>query len=190
MIARRSLLALTCMAALAACARHQVVPENPDPIGDYSMGSNLVVSQGPEIGPFSRQATDDEWKAVIEQALTDRFSKFKGSGTYHIAVKVEAYALAQPGIPIVFKPKSILVLSANVWSTTGKLNEKPQAITVYESVSGKTLLGSGLTETKEEQMRSLAFNAAARIEDWMRKNPQWFQPGASVVLKLDKPWVG
>lgn len=179
---RRTLLAALPALALAACgASRETLPPNPDPIGDFSLGYNIVVVDKPEIGPFSRKATDDEWKASLEQAIDQRFSRFKGAGTYHVALKVQLYALAQPGIPIAFSPKSVLLISANVWSQQGKLNPAPENITVWESVSDKTIVGSGLTQSKEEQMRNLSFNAAARVEDWMRKHPEWFRPGAPVV---------
>ncbi|MCR8726529.1 hypothetical protein [Frigidibacter sp. ROC022] len=170
---------------LAACAAPEDLSKAPEPLGDFSLGYNIVVVDNPKIGPLSRKATDAEWKASLEQAIDERFSRFKGEGTYHIAIKVQAYALAQTGIPLVVKPKSVLLISANVWTPYGKLNAEPENLTVWEGVSEKTLLGSGLTQTREEQMRKLSVNAARKIEEWLREHPEWFtgdapvQPGTS-----------
>lgn len=47
-------------------------------------------------------------------------------------------------------------------------------ISAFEEVSGGTIVGSGLTRTREEQMESLAYVAAKRIEDHLRENGKWF----------------
>ena len=52
-------------------------------------------------------------------------------------IKLEAYALGQAGVPLVFSPKSVLVVSANVWSAKGKLNPEPEGLTVLEGVIGQ-----------------------------------------------------
>jgi hypothetical protein len=181
LLPRRALLAGLTALILAACAPPEDLSKPPAPLGDFSLGYNIVVVDKPTIGPLSRTATDAEWKASLEQAIDRRFSRFKGKGTYHIAIKVQAYALAQTGIPLVLKPKSVLVVSANVWTPYGKLNDKAEDLTVWEGVSEKTLIGSGLTQTREEQMRKLSDNAARKIEEWMRAHPEWFTGSAPVV---------
>jgi hypothetical protein len=178
---RRTALALGVALALAACAPSQDLSQPPEPLGDYSMGFNVVVVDHPKVAPFSRTVPDAAWKAALEQALDERFSRFHGSGTYHIAIKLEVYSLGAPGVPLVFSPKTALGLSANVWSTRGKLNPKPEGLTVFEGLSDKSIIGSGLTQSADEQMRKLAFNAAAKIEDWLRQHPEWFRPDAPVV---------
>jgi hypothetical protein len=153
----------------------------PEPLGDFKLGYNIVVVDNPELLPFTRKATDAEWKAALEKAIAERFGRFQGTGEYHVALKLQAYALAQPGVPIVASPKSVLVVSANVWRPTGKINPEPENLTVWEGVNGKNVLGSGLTQTKEEQMAKLAFNTALKVEDWFRSHPEWFVPGGPVV---------
>jgi hypothetical protein len=164
---------------LAACAPKQELSATPEPLGDFSLGYNIVVVKDPEIGPLSRTATDEEWKAVLETAINDRFSRFQGTGEYHLAVKLHAYALGQVGVPLVVKPRSVLVVTLDVW--TGKITPKPEQFTIWEGVDEKTLLGSGLTQTRDAQMKRLAFNAALKIEEFLRTHPEWFVPNGPVV---------
>ena len=59
-----------------------------------------------------------------------------------------------------------------------KLNAEPEQITVMESISGNTILGSGLTQSKEKQLDNLSRNAAKLIENWLvRENAEngWFE---------------
>jgi len=182
MTALRPLLAGLIALALAACAAPEDLTQAPEPLGDFSLGYTVVVVDNPELGPFSRKAEDGEWQASLEEAIKARFERFQGKGTYHIAIKVQAYALAQPGIPLVLKPRSVLLISANVWRPTGKINPDPKNITVWEGVSEKTfLLGSGLTQTRDEQMVKLSANAAREIEEWLREHPDWFRPDGPVT---------
>ena len=173
-ILRRSFLAGLSMLALAACAAKEDLTKPPEPLGNFRLGYNIVVVDKPEIGPFSRTATDEEWKKSLEEAIQRRFSRFQGDHDYHIAIKLQAYALALPGVPLVFKPRSVLVVTANVWAPYGKLNPEPEHLTIWEGLSDKTLVGSGLTQSKEEQMLKRSDNAAREIEKWMRKHPEWF----------------
>jgi hypothetical protein len=171
---RRLALPLLAAALLASCAAKPVLEDIPEPLGDFSLGYNIVVVDHPAQGPFSRDATDAELKAAMEKAIQDRFGRFHGENTYHIAVKIEAYALARAGIPVVFKPVSVLAITANVWTTEAKLNEKPESITAFEAFDGNSLIGSGLTRTKEQQLAGLAEVAADKIETWLRTHPEWF----------------
>ena len=145
-------------------------------MGRFLLGHTVVVVNEPEKGPFSREASDEEWKAAMERAIKERFGRYDGDKYFHIAVKVEGYVLAQPGIPVVAAPKSALVISVTVWDDEkqAKLNEEPEAITVFERLSGKTAVGSGLTQSKEEQMLNLSRNAALKIQEWLLEHPEWF----------------
>ncbi len=165
------------LAALAACARNDL--DRPaEPIGNFRLGLAVVVTDQMQKVPISREATGEEWEAVLKEALEARFGRFEGDKLYNIGVAVDGYALAPPGIPVVASPKSILVVSVAVFDDAAQtmLNEggKGKQITAFEQTSGETLLGSGLTQTKEEQMRNLAFVAVSKIEDFLRENPEWF----------------
>ncbi len=176
-IIRRIFLLLLGLAALglAACSPPADSNEPPPDMGNFSLGYNVVVVDHPEIGPFSRKASDEELKQALTEAIERRFGAYKGEKLYHIGVKLDAYALAKAGIPIFFTPRSVFVITVNIWDDAArkKLNEKEKVFTVFEGVSGKSLVGTGLTMSREQQMKLLADNAAKAIQDWILEHPEW-----------------
>lgn len=176
MLFRPVLAALLAFALLTSCAQENLA-EKPEPLGDFALGLNVIVADNVQKVPISRNATVEEWETAMIKAVDERFGRFDGTKLYNIGINVDGYALAPPGIPVVASPKSILVITANVWDDAAgkKLNEEGKQLTVFEQFSGESaLLGSGLTRTREQQMESLSRNAARAVEDWMRLNPQWF----------------
>jgi len=155
------------------------VPADPDEppadMGNFRLGHNIVVVNEPQIGPFSRKATDEEWKEALTEAIERRFGQYEGDKFYHLGVKLDGYALGRAGIPIVFTPKSFMVVTVNMWddATQKRVNEEEKAITVFEGVSGKSLVGTGLTMSRKQQMKLLADNVAKAIQDWILENPEW-----------------
>lgn len=172
----RFLTAFALLLGLAACSDFKDLEQLPPPMGRFLLGHTVVVVSNPEKGPLSRDASDEEWKASMEAALKERFGRYDGDKYFHIAVKVEGYVLAQPGIPVVAAPKSALVISVSIWDDEKqqKLNDEVEAITVFERLSGETAVSSGLTQTKEQQLQNLSRNAALKIQEWMLKHPEWF----------------
>jgi len=173
----RRLLAALSLTLLAACASSlDNLSETPEPIGDFFLGHNIVVASNVTRGPLSREASEEELEAAVMAAIDERFRRFDGDRLYHLAISVDGYVLAQPGIPIVAAPKSALIFGVTVWddAAEAKLNDTPHRITVLEDFSGDMLIGSGYTRTAEEQLASLAFNAARAVERWLRENEQWF----------------
>lgn len=146
------------------------------PLGDFALGLNIVVADNVQKVPISRDASVEEWEAVMKQAVEDRFGRYQGPKLYNIGISVDGYALAPPGIPVVAAPKSVLVITANVWDDAAelKLNEEGKQITVFESLSGETVIGTGLTRNKKQQMEALSYNAVKRVEEWFLQNPEWF----------------
>ena len=177
-IARR-LIALAALVTLAACAREDL-SKPPEPIGDFRLGYTIIVAKNAKkIGP-SREATEEEWKTTLQEEIVKRVGRYDGEKLYHLGINIDGYALALPGVPVVLNPRSILGVSANVWddSAQRKINLEPEQITVFEGTSEKTILGSGLTQTKEDQMRNLSANAAREIARWLVENKAWFSPEA------------
>lgn len=171
----RSIALVACL-AVAACAGRED-PEAPPPdLGDFRLGHNVVVGQTAQMVPPSRSATAEEWEQVFEAEVARRFGRYQGEGLYHLGISVDAYALAIPGIPVVVSPKSVLVFTVTLWdnATRSKLNPEAKQFTVFESISGDTFVGSGLTQTKEEQMQNLSVNATRAIERWLVENQAWF----------------
>lgn len=166
---------------LAACTNANDLDKAPVDLGDFRLGHNIVVAPKMVKGPVSREATADEWIASLTGAVAERFERYSGEKLYHFGVSVEGYVLAQPGIPVVASPKSVLIINLTVWDDAKgkKLNDKPEQITVLESLSGNSIVGSGLTQSKEQQMQNLSRNTAKMIEEFLvRKQAEegWFKP--------------
>ncbi|TCP59707.1 hypothetical protein EV663_1162 [Rhodovulum bhavnagarense] len=186
---------MAAVAVLAGCgAGARDLDEAPKPLGDFRLGYAIVVDKNAQMVPPSRKAEVGEWQIALETALRDRFGRYEGEKLYHIALNVDGYALAVPGIPVVLAPKSILVVSANLWDDAagGKLNQEAEQLAVFEELTGDTVVGSGLTRTREEQMKSLAENMAKRVETWLAKNREdWFaHDPETAIAPPARPSVG
>lgn len=163
---------------LAACTSADGVDKAPDPIGNFLLGHTIVVANQVKKGPFSRQSTAEDLVNAVKPELTNLFGAYDGDKYYHIAVSIDAYVLALPGLPVVASPKSTLIMGLTIWddATQSKLNDPPEQIIVIEDFSAKNILGSGLTQTKEQQLASLAKSAAKEIRKWMTENEHLFLP--------------
>lgn len=180
---------------LTACAAENLSAP-PTPIGDFQLGFNSVVAdQAQSVGP-SRKATPDEWEAAFKQEIGKRIGRYSGNRIYHLGVGVTAYALAVPGVPILLSPKSVVVFSVDVWDDALQrtVNAEPKEFTVFEGISGATVIGSGLTKSREQQIATLSENAARKIGEWLVENKAWFTPEAiaarSALPPLPKPAAG
>lgn len=169
---------LGCVLALMGCG------QAPDPLtdelpnmGDFRLGHAVLVADNMQQVPPSRDASADEWIAVLGSELDRRFRPYEGERIYHLGIAIEGYALAPPGIPLVVNPRSVLVLSVNLWDDVlgMKLNGEAEQILVFEGTSRETaFIGSGLARTRDEQMQVLSRNAARQIQRWLLENPDWF----------------
>jgi len=185
----RTFFTLASLIILTACGGiRDDLTQAPDPLGTFRLGHNIAVVNDPVQGPFSRSVEDAAWQAAMTAAVNDRLGleRFEGSQFFHVGVAVEGYVLAQPGIPLVYSPKSILIFSVNFFedATQTKLNDEAIQLTVFEPCCSVPLLGSGFSKSAEEQMEGLAFNAARAIERTMRQNGEWFG-GENEVLSED-----
>ena len=174
-MALRPLLPVLLALGLAACARNDLA-EPPVPLGDFALGLNVAVADKVEMVPISRAATKEEWETSVSRAIAARFGRYQGTKLYNIGISIDGYALAPPGIPLVAAPKSVLAITANIWDDAAgkKLNAEGKQIIVMESLSGETVVGTGYTRTKEQQMEALSYNAAKKVEDWLLEHPEWF----------------
>lgn len=170
--------ALICVLGLvSACASKDGLDEPPIPMGNFLLGHNIIVADKATKGPLSREASPDLWEAAISTAMEKRFSRYDGDKYYHIGTHIDAYVLALPGIPIVAAPKSVLIITVNIWddATGKKLTVEPKQLTVFENSEKNTfILGSGLTNSKAAQIKNLSNNAARMIQKYMLENPEWF----------------
>lgn len=164
-----------CLGLIAACARTDL-DQPPPPLGDFKLGLNIVVTANTRKIPLSRHATGAEWEAAMETAIQNRFGRYTGAKFYNIGISVDAYALAPPGIPVVLKPKSLLIITANIWDDAAqkKLNPLGKQLSIFEGLSPETFIGSGLTQTREQQIARLAYKSAKGVETWLLGQPEWF----------------
>lgn len=178
------------MTLLGACASTAGLEDPPADLGDFVLGHNITVTDKMQMVPISRAATGAEWEAAMEKAVADRFGRYDGSRVYNIGIAIDGYALAPPGIPVVAAPKSVLVITANIWDDARqtKLNTEGKQLTVFENLDGENLIGTGLTRTREEQMAALAYNAAGAVESWLLEHPEWFaDPGGAAPSPGTRP---
>ncbi|MDG1181218.1 MAG: hypothetical protein P8N30_00615 [Tateyamaria sp.] len=176
----RVLAVLMTFAMLAACNGAADLNKAPVGLGDFNLVHNIAVAPKAVKGPLSREVSKEELTKALTDATQERFGRYSGTRDYHFGMSVEGYVLAQPGIPLVFAPKSILIINLTVWddALNKKLNEKPHQITVLESLDQGPIVGSGYTKSAQEQLKNLAQNTAKQIESYLVKQNKengWFE---------------
>jgi hypothetical protein len=167
------------MLSVAACSGASDLQKAAVPLGDFKLGHNIVVAPKAAKGPLSRPATEAELTTALKAAISERFDRYDGEKLYHFGVSVEGYVLAAPGIPLVFAPKSIMIINVTVWddAVNAKLNAEPHQITVFESLGKGPIVGSGYTQTAEQQLKNLSQNASKSIERYLvkqKREQSWF----------------
>ena len=151
--------------------------EDRRPMGDFQLGFNAVVADNAEMVPPSRSASAEDWEAALSEAVERRLGRYGGDRLYHLGIGVTGYALAVPGVPLIFSPRSTLVVEVTVWddAAQAKLTEEPEELIIFEGMRPETLIGSGLLQDRDAQMRNLAYNAARKIETFLAANAEgWF----------------
>lgn len=191
----RTILGLLAMLALVACTPQNLDQPTLD-LGDFKLGHNVVVATKMQKGPISRDATEEEWTSALTNAFAQRLGRYEGEKLYHIGVSVEGFMLAPKGVPVVYTPKSALLLNVTVWDDAKgrKMNAQPHQIAVLEDTDENSILiGSGWGRTREEQIQGLSYNAAYLLEKWLAENKEtldWFTGGvAKQPPKQERPQV-
>lgn len=182
---------------LTACTNANDLDKPPAPLGNFKLGHNVVVAPNLTKGPASREASKQEWIDAMKSAIEERFGRYDGDKLYHLGISIEGYVLAIPGVPVVASPKSALIIHVTAWDDAAgrKLNDKPEQITIMETISPNTLFGSGLTQSKEVQMRNLTRNSAKLIQKWLVQENSvsgWFEddetaPEAPGSVEIPEP---
>lgn len=173
---RKLLFLLPSVVFLGACTTELDPQVANSGLGDFSLDRVVIVVDEPQQGyVISREADEAYMKAALEQAITSRFARFEGDNSYSIGIKVTGYVLARPGVPVLLAPRSLLGMNVNVYDDVPRrLNGKPKQLVVFEDAGGDTVVGSGYTQSAEEQLAEMADNAAIEIEKWLRENEDWF----------------
>ncbi|WP_264212158.1 hypothetical protein [Leisingera thetidis] len=176
----RILALLASLALLAACGETRL-DEAPEDLGAFQARVTHVYTEKALQWPLSRNAEHSEWTVPIKNALDTRLRRYAGAQEYDVAVTLEGFMLAPPGVPVLFSPKSAVVVNVFVYDVAEKkfLARKHQ-MEIFESTTGESaLLGSGHARTKEQQIQGLAVNIADKVEEWMAKQHKqegWFAP--------------
>ena len=184
---------------VASCGFVSDMDGPTEPIGDFALGFAVGLAPHPTKGPASREASNEDLGAALKAALVERFTRFtanKDTRFYNIGASVDGYVLAQPGVPIVLSPKSVMVVRVTVFddATGEKLNEEPLTVTSVEELSGESAIGSGLTMTAEEQLASITRVVASDLELKLREKHRkegWFTPQepAEVPMVADESGI-
>lgn len=179
MQAMKSICVVLVLAVLGACTTGRDLDKPPAPLGDFMLGHSIVVAPNLTKGPLSRDATQEEWIAAMDKAFEDRFRRYDGERLYHFGISVEGYVLARVGVPLVLQPKSAVIFRITVWddAAQSKMTLEPKEVTVLEALTAETAAGSGLTQTREEQLEALSILAAKQVEDWLveqNTEADWF----------------
>ena len=159
---------------LAACETNDL-KKPPVPLGDFVMGHNIAIADTAQVPGISRQATADEWEAAMKQAMVDRFGRYEGSRIYNFGINIDGYVLAPPGVPVVASPRSALIITVHVFddATQTELNPGGKQLTMVEGISPESFVGSGWTQTKEQQLARMAYRAALSVQNYLLANPEW-----------------
>ena len=156
----------------ASCSGGGQISEGPEPIGDFKLGHAVVSAKETVRGPMSHEMDPGDIEANLKSALVERLGRYTGAKFYHVSVAVEAYILNSSKVPVVMSPRSTLILGVSIWDDAAgqKLNADPRMFVIREPVSPATVIGSGLSRSKEKQFEVLAFQAAKAIENWLKSS--------------------
>tara|TARA_B110000483_G_C18202740_1_gene546025 strand:- start:698 stop:1249 length:552 start_codon:yes stop_codon:yes gene_type:complete len=152
------------------------IPTIPN-IGNFKLGHLVVKAENAQKGFFSRKAS----KQTLEKTLKEKLSKLlinqNGDHFFHISAIISGYVLAQPGIPVLLSPKSVLIIDVFIFDdqTQQKVFEKPRRFAIFESFSTDTIIGTGLTLTAEQQLDDLTTIAVNKIGNWLIDNKEIFE---------------
>lgn len=192
----RSFILFIVMALFMGCSS-EIDPNAPlEPLGDFRLGHTVIVTKNAKLFPPSRRADLAVWKTMMIADIDKRLGRYDGEKQYHIGVHIDSYVLAIPGLPLVATPKSVLVVSLSVFdnATRQRLTEKPHQLNVFERSKKTTfIIGSGIANSKTEQMQNLSRNMARLIAKYLQQNKQWFgvaqdtetAPQAAIEAKTD-----
>lgn len=179
----RLLAALSAFVILAACGETRL-DEPPKDLGAFRARVTHVYTEKALQWPMSRDADHSEWTAKIENALDTRLRRYGGSQEYDVAVTLEGFMLAPAGVPVLFSPKSAVVVNVFVYDVAAEtFLAKKHQMEIFEDTTGESaILGSGHARTKDEQIAGLSIRIADAVEEWLAREHEangWFAPKAA-----------
>lgn len=179
----------TALCLLAACGETRL-DEPPEDLGAFQARVVHVYTEKALQWPMSRSAEHSEWTAPIKSALDTRLRRYEGSQQYDVAVTLEGFMLAPAGVPVLFTPKSVVVVNVFVYDVEQeKFLAKKHQMEIFESTTGESaLVGSGHARSKQQQIQGLAVNIADKVEEWIAEQHRkegWFAPRGAPAAAAD-----
>ena len=104
------------------------------------LGLNIVVADNMKKVPISRrcQQSKNGKQHSVKDVVQIRFRPlFRQPNSTTLASRLMAIALAPPGIPVVAAPKSVLVITANIWDDASRQKterRRRKQFTIFESL--------------------------------------------------------
>ncbi|MEL6170052.1 MAG: hypothetical protein AAFR35_15305 [Pseudomonadota bacterium] len=179
------------LAFCAACTTTSA-SRTPSPIGDFRLAEVRVDASAATMGPLSREVAPEVIEAALRSSLTERLRAYDGDGLYVVEVDVRSYVLAQPGIPLLLSPRSILILDIGVQDveTGSTFASGDDRVIAFEGLmSGVPFLPSGLVKSSDQQLSNLANEAAILAERALERSAdRWFvaDPARPRVVRAPK----
>lgn len=170
---KRIFVLIAALVGLTSCSVPTTPVDEPQvDLGDFVLGHNIVVAPDLVKGPLSRDASAEQWIASVKSAVDARLGRYEGERLVHLGINVSGYVLAQPGVPVLMAPKSALGITVSAWDDRAgeKFNKEAKEIFVIETITGASVIGSGLTMGADQQMANLSYNVAREIEEWLHEN--------------------
>lgn len=177
------------LSLLVACGETRL-DEAPEDLGAFQARIVHVYTEKALQWPMSRSADHSEWTDPIKSALESRLRRYEGVQQYDVAVTLEGFMLAPAGVPVLFSPKSVVVVNVFVYDVEQEtFLAKKHQMEIFESTTGESaLVGSGHARSKQEQIQGLAVNIADKVEEWMAEQHReqgWFAPRDSAEDQVD-----
>ncbi|MBY6137375.1 hypothetical protein KUV61_16190 [Nocardioides marinus] len=177
------------LSLLVACGETRL-DEAPEDLGAFQARIVHVYTEKALQWPMSRSADHSEWTDPIKSALETRLRRYEGGQQYDVAVTLEGFMLAPAGVPVLFSPKSVVVVNVFVYDVEQeRFLAKKHQMEIFESTTGESaLVGSGHARSKQEQIQGLAVNIADKVEEWMAEQHReqgWFAPRDSAEDQVE-----
>ena len=170
---------------LAACvAPPDTVSETPEPLGQFRLGHNIAIADFAAKGPFSKDFSETQIEASVQNAVANRLRRYDGDGLYHLGIVVGSLVLTEPNGPAQFARKPQMIFDVTVYddATGAALNPSPHRITAGDGFrTALPILTARFVPDIEVQLQNLSVDAARRIEAWLQANPAWFAPRADQI---------
>lgn len=159
------------LSLLVACGETRL-DEAPEDLGAFQARIVHVYTEKALQWPMSRSADHSEWTDPIKSALETRLRRYEGGQQYDVAVTLEGFMLAPAGVPVLFSPKSVVVVNVFVYDVEQeRFLAKKHQMEIFESTTGESaLVGSGHARSKQEQIQGLPSISPTRSRNGWRSS--------------------